>query len=129
MGKKLFYPIKNFSINKELYTKDLETIIEQTKIGHQLKINDIKPILINRYKRKYFQSFNKLFRITIDTDLSFYRIGKHSVSMVRKYHDDTNVILELKYFPDYDDDARQVSNNFPFRLTKSSKYVIGIENI
>ena len=129
LGKKLYYPINNFSINKGQQTNYIQKIILETEIGYQLRINSITPTIINRYKRKYFRSFNKMFRITIDSDLSFYGIDKHSVSMIKKYHDNTSVIIELKYLADCDNYAREVSNYFPFRITKSSKYVIGMDNI
>ena len=43
------------------------------------------------------------------------------------YQDNSNVILEIKYDDKYDLEAAKISNNFPFRLTKSSKYSRGIE--
>jgi hypothetical protein len=129
LGKKLSYAINNFLIYKGQKTSDIQKFIMKTKIGDQYTINSTAPTLINRYKRKYFLSFNKKFRITIDNDLSFYSINKNYLSMIKKYHDKTSVILELKYLADQDDYAREVTNTFPFRITKSSKYVIGMDNI
>ena len=129
LGEKLSYPINDFLIYKGQKISDIQKFIMKTKIGDQYNINSTAPTLINRYKRKYFLSFNKRFRITIDNDLSFYSINKNYLSMIKKYHDKTSVILELKYLVDQDDYARQVTNKFPFRITKSSKYVIGMDNI
>ncbi len=43
--------------------------------------------------------------------------------------DINNIILELKYNQDMDNGANYIVNCFPFRLTKSSKYVSGIESL
>jgi hypothetical protein len=129
LGEKLSYEINDFLIYKNQKISDIQKFIMQTKIGDQYSINNTAPTLINRYKRKYFLSFNKKFRVTIDNDLSFYSINKEYLSMIKKYHDGTSVILELKYLADQDDYAREVTNRFPFRITKSSKYVIGMDNI
>jgi hypothetical protein len=37
-------------------------------------------------------------------------------------------ILELKYDHEQDEEAGFITNHLPFRMTKSSKYVMGIES-
>jgi hypothetical protein len=39
------------------------------------------------------------------------------------------VIVELKYAAGDDDDARSITSAFPFRPTKSSKYVTGVQRL
>jgi len=85
------------------------------------------PLLITRYGRKYFQSSNGIYRITLDTDFIFYLIDSQNNTFLNNYFDDTNVILELKYNNSFNTDAHWITNHFPFRMTKSSKYVSGIE--
>ena len=82
---------------------------------------------MNRYMRKYFLSFDKKYRITIDFNQAFYRLSNNT--LLRKHVDQNNVILELKYDSHNDDDARYITNNFPFRLSKNSKYVNGVHNL
>jgi hypothetical protein len=36
------------------------------------------------------------------------------------------VIVELKYNREYEELAERISNHFPFRVTRSSKYVDGV---
>ena len=38
-----------------------------------------------------------------------------------------NIIIELKYPPNLEDEAREIMNQLPFRATKNSKYMLGIE--
>ena len=92
-----------------------------------MKLKSMKPVLLNRYSRKYFQSVNRDYRITVDTDIVFYRINCRNNSFLKKMTEDVNVVLELKYNQDMDDNASFITNHFPFRLTKSSKFVSGIE--
>ncbi len=41
--------------------------------------------------------------------------------------DDFSVIMEVKYDEKYENNANYITDNFPFRLTKSSKYVAGLQ--
>ncbi|MFT6321967.1 MAG: hypothetical protein ACJAT4_002902 [Granulosicoccus sp.] len=42
---------------------------------------------------------------------------------------DTDVVMEMKYDVDDDQEAGKVSSAFPFRLTKNSKYVNGVDHL
>ena len=42
----------------------------------KLGLESFSPVLLNGYKRKYFLSADKVYRITIDTEQIFYGIGK-----------------------------------------------------
>ena len=106
-------------------------IIDNSDIPEILKL-DIKSLnltLLNRYSRKYFESADKHYRITIDHDLLYYRINHHHNNYLEKIVDISNVILELKYNHNNDTNAHYITNEFPFRLTKSSKYVMGLNKI
>jgi hypothetical protein len=37
------------------------------------------------------------------------------------------VIIELKYGLGHEDEASRIATRFPFRVTRSSKYVIGVD--
>ena len=92
----------------------------------KLNIMSLRPTLLNRYKRKYFQSFDKSYRLTLDDKMKFYRIlGRKNNLLFRKF-DDISTVLELKYKPEHDDMACTITNGFPFRMTKSSKYLAGM---
>ncbi len=124
----LLQPFKfnsNFNVNAILRVIHDSNALEIVK----KKVGSLTPFLLSRYKRKYYQSFNKQYRITIDTKQIFYRVCNHNNSFLNKFVDDINVILELKYDQKFDTDAKHVINFFPFRLTKSSKYIDGIEKI
>jgi len=85
--------------------------------------------LLNTYRRAYFVSADRRFRITIDTNLKTYDVGSRLRRSIRRPSDADSVIVELKYALNADEDAHQVTNALPFRLWKSSKYVTGMEKL
>ncbi len=88
----------------------------------------MEPGLVNRYSRHYFLSFDQKFRLTLDDELSYYEVSRRNNTFSRKVNDDSSVIIELKYNLNNDHMAGTIANHFPFRMTKSSKYVNGIEH-
>jgi len=129
LGYKHIFPLKNFNLNDKCDNKFLTNLLMGLSAQNNLIHKGLKPTLINRYKRKYFQSINKKFRITLDTDMSYYALSHSNLSLLQNYYDYHNVILELKYSKDMQGIANQISNLLPFRMTKSSKYVTGIEKV
>jgi hypothetical protein len=83
--------------------------------------------LVNRYLRSYFANPDGQFRVTIDTSLTFYKVNPLVNRFLVRDINHHAVILELKYDRDYEDLAERISNAFPFRVTRSSKYVEGVD--
>ena len=86
----------------------------------------LRPTLVNRYSRRYFMSADGRFRVTLDTGCEYFSPLPGRESAGRWAIDDASTIVELKYAEGDDDAARDVTRRFPFRLTKSSKYVTGV---
>ena len=84
-------------------------------------------MLINRYERKYFVSADKRFRVTLDTNLEFYKVKSFAEESVRRISPGEKYIVEVKYGFGSEEDAHRLTSRFPFRLTKSSKYVDGMD--
>ena len=131
LGKKLRTSINSILINENSFYKNIIKSLMISKIPQDIN-NEIKcflPVLMNRYKRKYFLSADKKYRITIDTDQEFYRLNKTNNSLLYKSVEKSDIILEIKYRAEHDDLIQKITNQFPFRLTKSSKYVTGVEKL
>lgn len=124
MGDKKSFPLVPFKLDIGLNASMLNDVIQNSKINSKLKFNlqGQEPVILNRYKRKYYQSYDKKFRITVDDDQSFFKINKYNNTFLQKHHDNNNVIIEIKYDKKYDNEVAQISSQFPFRITKSSKY-------
>lgn len=94
-------------------------------LGHA---NGMRCVLVNRYLRRYYATSDGLFRITIDREIQFFpfRAG-HSTD--RSFVSERAVIVEIKYGREQDVLARRVTENFPFRPTRISKYVYGVDQL
>ena len=131
LGRKESYSLDTFKLDSHFNMQKIVQIIQNTNIPEfiAIGIKSSQPTLLNKYNRKYFLSADKRYRITIDTNQVFYRIGSQNNFFLNKIKNDVNVILELKYNIDADDDVNRITEYFPFRLTKSSKYISGVEKI
>jgi len=87
-------------------------------------VSPLRPALVNRYQRRYFLSGDGQFRLTVDWDLEFLA---PAVTLHPLRPTPPVVILELKYGPAQAEAAGEVSGRLPYRLTRCSKYVLGIE--
>ena len=126
---KTSYRIRPFILDVGI---DLETIheaIETSGVPEHVrnKLKSLRPVTANSYLRKYFMSANGRFRITLDSELWYYRLESFRNQFLQKEMDRQHVILELKYNEELDDNANIISNFFPFRVTKNSKYVQAVE--
>jgi hypothetical protein len=129
LGKKISVPIKSFHLTKYFDVSEIMDSIKDLKEIIGIDFVSLIPSLLNRYSRKYYQSCNGHYRITIDSDQSFYEISKKNNFFLNRIRDKNSVILELKYAQVYDSEASYITTEFPFRITKSSKYVTGLENV
>jgi hypothetical protein len=89
----------------------------------------LRPVLINRYARRYYTSWDGRFRITLDRDVSFRGLRGPALLPTPPVRGPHGTILEIKYTPEDDDAALSLMSFFPFRLTKNSKYVTGVERL
>jgi len=97
-------------------------------VRHEL--HELAPVLLNRYFRRYYASRDGCFRLTIDSELSFYRAHQALGNcFLHRQVDSQSVVVELKYEVDAESQADRVASFFPFRVTRNSKYVQGVERV
>lgn len=128
VGSKKYYPLNQFELSKGININKLKGLIGRFKFDSKTKLSmqEQRPVLLNRYRRKYFESRDKRFRITIDDEQSFFKFNTLNNFFLQKHKDSSNIIIELKYDRKYSSEAEHITNMLPFRLTKSSKYARGI---
>ncbi len=131
LGKKESFPLNPFTLDKKFSKATIIKALDKTGVPDSVRdeVLSLQPTLLNSYTRKYFLSDDKKVRITIDSDLVFYKISYFNNTFLNKSKDHTTIVLEMKYDPELDDMARNISTFFPFPLTKSSKYLQGLERI
>ena len=106
-------------IKKSLASSDLPDDVRNIILSMQ-------PVLVNNYHREYFVSANKKFRLTIDSDLTYCDFRAFKKTRTQVYKERNKLVLELKYSKELDHEANTISNSFPFRLNKNSKFVSGM---
>jgi SPX domain protein involved in polyphosphate accumulation len=130
VGKKRSFLLNPFILDESFGKSHLIAAVRDM-LPDEVKneILSLRPTLLNCYKRKYFLSADKNFRITIDHHLAYYKIDYDRNTFLNKSEDVNSTVLELKYDIDYESQANLIASSFPFALTKNSKYLQGLERI
>ena len=131
LGDKISYPLSNIYTGEEFEIGKMKDELKANQLPVQVE-NELLtnyPTLLNRYVREYFITDDGKCRITLDKDLSFFRIHSGKNYFKTSYHLSADLIMEMKYDPGDESIADAISQNFPFRITKSSKYVIGVQKL
>jgi len=131
VGRKEAYPLAPFSLDEHFHLDIIKAVFELSKLPGRLatELLTLQPTLVNCYRRKYFQSADRTYRVTLDTNLRYYRISPYKNTFLQKSVDEHTIVVELKYNHDKDRYADSISGLFPFRMTRSSKYVNGIQRL
>ncbi len=127
-GSKKQFDLTPFTFDNAFDINRLRHIIDDGELpsAERIKLINLIPALVNRYRRKYYESLDRHFRITIDSQMSVRQIEQHGNLFLNSKTDEQNIVLELKYDKMHEHEASNISNFFPFRMTKSSKYVSGL---
>ena len=129
LGKKISTPINSFTLDDKTSIQTIIQHLADSDISNLVDFQSLMPTLLNQYSRNYYLSSNGKYRITLDTVLKYYAINAYDNTFLDHNTDSDSVILELKYDKESDSSSDIISNYFPFRMTKSSKYVTGIETL
>ncbi len=124
------YPLPGLSMTKGWVCSVPNTAFETATIPPVLQsvLRQLQPALFNRYQRHYFLSRDGKFRLTVDSRLQF-GIPNHGRRALASSPPATTLILELKFSPEVAEAADAITNAFPFRVARFSKYVAGIEGL
>lgn len=87
----------------------------------------LQPALQNSYVRAYYGTPDKKFRITLDWNLAYASLRTCNRLRQHQQKEHHVFILEVKYEQEIEKEADRISQFFPFRATKNSKYVTGID--
>lgn len=129
MGYKHHYRLTPFTIKPGFSVKELDlSVNDPSKPFIDVLGKNLTPVLLNTYKRRYFISADKKFRITVDYDQIFYKLNKYNNLFLNKVKlNKGNTVIELKYDNEHEIEAKNIGMQLHFLLTKNSKYIEGIE--
>lgn len=128
LGTKKIYSLRPVEKRGHLMNKTkLLEILDASELPIKVKddLAQRSPILVNQYFRKYFATLDDKIRLTVDSSILFHRYNFSGNSDFSKVN--TPIILELKYDKENESYGRRVGQLLPFRLTKYSKYQVGIQ--
>jgi hypothetical protein len=132
VGTKYSYPLSAFNMDTHFCDRTLQNTLAESDLPPQvnLALRGLHVVLFNRYYRHYYATRDNDFRITFDYQMEFYKInGQFSNQFVHRQRNTRDVVLELKYEIERELQANRVASFFPFRVTRNSKYVQGIERV
>lgn len=130
-GTKKYAPLIPTTLERGFTVNDVKAWLEESDLSPEFAeaVKYLQPTLLNRYRRKYFLSANKKFRLTLDNQLYYTHIPRLRGFFVRQETEHDKVVMELKYDTEMDGEASWITEGFPFRLSKNSKYVIGVKKL
>lgn len=130
-GAKRHIRLAPFELKPGFSITDLKAAWDQSELPSEMKdyFNHLTPTLLNQYRRQYYLSANRKFRVTLDDQLTYTRISRFKNAFMNRVRNYNKVVMELKYDIEHDEEASWITDHFPFRLSKNSKYVNGIDNL
>ena len=131
VGTKEQHPFPSFIFDTNLTEPAFRDLFKTPGLPEKVKyqLQDVEFAICNRYRRWYYATPDKRYRATIDAGLTFHHLGKLTNRFLHTHRDPYHLVVELKYMVKDDPDAHRIINALPFRITRSSKYVSGIEHI
>ena len=87
-----------------------------------------RPALFNRYRREYYATTSGI-RMTVDTGIVYAPVQGGSLRTLRPVPSAAPTVVELKYPSDRRAQAEAALRRMPFRATRSSKYVVGVDHL
>lgn len=128
-GGKILYPLNGFKLpaaGSDLFWQD---IFRNSCIDPLISeyLTHLSPVLINSYSRGYYESADHKFRVTLDYGLGYCNPRQIQNFLEGIIDECRTIIMEIKYSPGDEEAAGGITNKFPFRITKNSKYAEGVD--
>lgn len=132
LGTKRSWPLASFGLGPGFCDRRFQRCLEVSELSGAVRweLRNLQSVLLNRYYRHYYVSRDGRFRVTVDSELTFYKVdGVLGNRFAHRQVDHRATVLELKYEVDDEPGAGRVAGYFPFRMTRNSKYVQGVERV
>lgn len=131
VGRKEQFPFPTFNPGIGLTEAAFRGLIQASGLPEavRFRIRDLEFALLNRYKRWYFATPDERYRLTVDADLSFCKLTKFENHFNYFNHERGIHIIELKYLTADDPDVHRITSGLPFCITRSSKYIAGVDQV
>ncbi len=132
VGTKHTFPLSAFRLDARFCDRIFQRLLSDSDLPPviRLDLRGLNVVLFNRYYRHYYATHDGAFRLTLDTRMEFYKVnGLFENQFAHRQVNARDVVVELKYENEQEPQADRVAGFFPFRVTRNSKYVQGIERV
>ncbi len=125
VGAKESYPLAPFELRPGFGVREMNDLFARSSLpaATRARLAPLRPVLANRYRRRYFRSADGRFRITVDSGMQGCALRSLDNRFVAWQDRGGLVVIELKYDEEHDDAAAEIAHHLPARLSRSSKYV------
>ena len=120
-----------FQLNGQPVRSSLVHAFDAATLPERLRadLHHLIPCLVNRYQRHYFVSADRRFRLTVDSDFQFAHAHDPYAKLSPAGHGIPSVVLEVKFEVQYALQAELITDSLPMRLSRCSKFILGIESL
>jgi hypothetical protein len=132
VGMKQAYPLDILHLDPQFCYETFQQTVARSDIPEIIRrdLRSLHPVLLNCYYRHYYASRDGCFRVTLDSELIFYKVnGAFGNAFLHRQRSNSQIIVEIKYARQFESTAERVISFFPFRVTRNSKYVQGVERV
>jgi hypothetical protein len=131
VNRKQSYELGSLVVDENLSLSTIHELFRSASLPESVRgdLLKLRPVIANRYSRNYFLSADRQFRSTIDSDVTYFDASEECRRLRFHWLDPASVIVELKYPVEAAAHAHHIGQHFPFRLTRNSKYVTGVEQV
>jgi SPX domain protein involved in polyphosphate accumulation len=128
VGKKISEVLPVLKINSSTPWPIPEKLVDGNGNGLHWRLRNVKPVLALRYTRHYFISGDQHYRLTVDTKLESFALSSKGHAINRSIKP-APTIIELKFNRENSNGADEITNAFPFRINRFSKYLFAFEGL
>ncbi len=129
LGHKKIQPIStNIDVSELAWREILAKLQENSANDFSSLLDDLEPVLINQYRREYYESMDGTLRITLDYEMRAYEQSfglSPNISFEQSLRND--VIIEVKAMKNNYKKIADALAEFPVYCTQNSKYLNGME--
>lgn len=129
VGRKKSFHLPPFTLKDSLDQHTLFTLLDNSSVPAYWKeqLKELRPVLLNSYVRTYWISADHAVRLTEDKEWVSYYAATSSLLQLSTPVRHEGVVMEMKYALADQEKAAVIGAKWPWRLTRNSKYVIGLE--
>ena len=131
VGTKKSFALPDFTLDRESFDAGIvKTLFEKADLPPEVqeKLAGLQVVLLNSYQRSYYSTLNSNFRITVDDQLRYFYLRPGWNRFQFEFKEELKTVVELKYNQEFDETAHEITNQFPFRLDKNSKFLAGMKH-